>query len=464
MTDIPKIVIVGGGISGLSAAFFLKQKLQDQAQIILLEKENRLGGLIQTERDNGFLIEGGPESFVSRKPAGIKLCEALGIRSELIESNQDTNRTFILHKKKFVGIPSGIFSPFGKPLSPILKSLLLSRLLSLNGKIRLMREPLVPRNRTDTDESLRDFIERRLGPEFYGNLFAPLFAGVYGGEPGSLSAKLVLREYVEAEKKYGSIFKALLAANSGPPEFHPFKSVFVTLKSGLGTLIERLKQEISPESIRLNQMILGITRSGEKYQIKFQNGQEEIADAIILSTAAYVSADLARDIDPSLSYALNQIQYASGSVFTFGFNRADIKHPLNGYGFLVPAGERLSFTACTWSSSKWDKRAPYDKVLLRTYCPGIPQNSSLMQENVISELKNILQLKKAPILREIHLHPRSLPQYETGHEHRLAEIKSRLSEHPGLYLTGAAYGGIGIPDCIENAKSAAEQAAVSIRK
>lgn len=457
-----QVVIVGGGITGLACAYHLLKKGLS-CQVLLLEKEEKLGGKIRTEQHGSFVIETGPESFVRFKPAPLGLCEEVGLTDQLIEPKPENRKTYLLHHGKLLEMPEGIFSPFSQSFASLFKTFAFSPFFSVAGKMRIAVEPMIPKPKIPQDEPLKHFIERRLGREFYANLLAPLLMGVYGGDPAPLSTKLVLREYYEAEQKFGSLFRAFL--NSPPNRKRSAKSVFVTLQNGLFTLIERLSKLLGKEVFRVGAPVKEIVKESPGYRIVPLDRTPILADAVLLTTPAYAAAAVTKSLDGSLSAALEQIPYASSTVMTLAFHRDQVTHPLTGYGFLVPQKENLSFTACTWTSSKWPKRAPEGEILLRIYVPETAHDPERSLAQACRELEPLLGFTSKPILSLAHSHPQSLPQYLTGHEENVTRIeKLLLSRHPGLFVAGAAYHGVGIADCIQSGQKGADQLATFLQR
>ncbi len=431
-------------------------------EIALLEKEPILGGQISTLHHDDFLIEEGPESFVRYKKGGLELCEALGLQNELIVPHPKNRSTFILKNGKLVHFPRGVMNPFSQSIFSLISTFLFTPLLSSKGKLRLALEPWIPPRNSGSDETIEAFANRRLGAEFCQNLLLPLLSGVYGPEAGSLSVRALLKEYASAEQTSGSIFRALRKKQSTEKTpLHSTKSietsVFISLHGGLAKLVQALQDSLTECHIVVNTRVRSIEKNSSGYGIFTQAGEKLMeADALLMATPAYMTASLVRPIDPELAHRLDSIPYGSGLVFTFGFYDNQVKRPLRGTGFLVPKKEKLPFHACTWSSSKWTDRAPKGKVLIRTYVSISEQFTDFEQlrNSVLDALRHILKISGEPILSETHPHFRSLPQYPLNYEDTLASIRQSLTKHRGLFLAGAAYGGVGIPDCILSADNA----------
>lgn len=411
-------------------------------------------------RRDGFCVETGPESFISYKPAAIELCKAVGLECDLIEPRPENRKTFVMLRGKLVEMPEGILSIFSQPALRVAKTFLGTRLLSWRGKIRLCMGPLMGRGRDANadDESLASFFKRRVGMELFENLMEPLLSGVYGGDAGSLSMKVLLKPFFEAEKKHGSLFRAVLAANASETRRDGAgKSVFISLRGGLGSLAEKTAAALAGVEKRCGAAAAGVEKRDGGYSVALADGEAVRADAVLLALPAFAASSLLRRLDGELAGELDAIPYDSSAVVTLGFDRGAIRHDLRGYGFIVPKKERLPIIACTWSSSKWEERAPDGKVLLRCYIDNPDADPREMQVEALQSLTPILGIQRAPMLSMVHAHPRSMPQYVVGHEARAARIAALAKKHAGLFLAGSAFDGVGIPDCVRSGKTAAER-------
>jgi len=447
------VAVVGAGITGLSAAYFLERLSPTPERILLIEKAKTVGGLIETFRWENFLLEKGPEALISYKKSGIQLCKDLGLEPSLFESNPENNRTFMVKNGKLFPLPYGILSPLRQPKLRLAATFAFTPLLSLKAKIRMALELLVPPKDTPGDESIRHFVSRRMGKDFFETLVEPLLSGVYGKNPGDLSAGMVLKELVSAEERYGGITKALLhsKALTGPR-----KSIFVSLKEGLGQLTRRLAESLTSTKIFLNCEVTAIQKNGQGWHLMGSDGLNENVDAIVMACPAFAASRLIQPFDEVLAGHLGGIEYSSATIFTYAFNREDVGHALNGYGFLIPPEENIPIHACTWTSSKWDHRAPPGKVIIRAYAPMLVTDEAT-QQIILNYLRSLLSIKNGPLFEEVYPLPYSMPFYRVGHSERLLKIKKNLSNHPGLFLAGAAYEGVGISDCIDSARRASEE-------
>jgi len=435
------VFIVGGGISGLSAAWYL-----DKAGIraTLVEQSARLGGVIQTEHVQGSTLEAGPDSFLAIKPAALELIRNVGLADQVIGSNDHSRSTFIQKRGRLEPLPDGMMMMVPTKILPVVRS----RLLGWGTKIKMGLE-YFRRPSEQPDRSVRDFLHDHYGQESVDYLAEPLLAGIYGGDPAQLSANSVLTRFVELEKKYGSLTRGILAErrpSSGGP-------LFRTLRGGLSTLIEALEGSVD----RVQGTAEALERIAGMWRVRV-NGEWTQAGSVVLAVRAYQAAALLQPHAPELASLLNAIPYTSSLTLSIGFNRAGIKHPLNGHGFLVPKLERKHVKACTWVHRKFDYRVPENQVVMRCFMSGesLDQSDSALLDIARAELRDIMGVEAEPIFHTIHRWPRSMAQYTVGHEKRIEEVRSRAGALSGLYLAGNYFDGIGIPDCIRLGKAAAE--------
>lgn len=453
---------MGGGISGLAAAYYVLKGAKaagEAVRVTVIEAAPSFGGKIVTERTGGFLVEGGPDSFISLKPEAIALCEELGLAGELVRTNAALQRTFILCRGRLEPIPDGMESLVPSRLLPFLGT----RLLSSAGKARLAMDLFVPPRADGADESVADFIERRLGREFYDRVAEPLLAGIYSGDARKLSLRSTFPQLAAMEGAYGSLVKAVLAhRRAAKPEGE--WSLFVTLKDGVGRLVERLATvlELEGAQLRTSARVDGIKRfAGRPYEVRFEDGPALEAEAVVLATPAFESARLLRGLDGRLSAELDQLHYNPAATVTLAYEKP-FDHPLEGFGFVVPRLEGRALLACTWSSSKYPGRAPDDHVILRAYFGGVAAQRWLalsdrgLAELARSELDEVMGIRRDPVLSRVFRWERAMPQYSVGHRRWLDGVETMTRAHPGLHLTGAAFRGVGIPDCIKDAAATAK--------
>lgn len=448
------VVIIGGGISGLAAA---QRLLEQNVYVTILEASNRLGGTIQTEHRDGFLLERGPDSFISEKPQAVELAKRLGLESRLIQTNEQFRRSFIVRDGRLRPVPEGFQLLAPSRLWPFITS----DIFSVAGKARMAADLLLPRKHTNgtNDESLASFVRRRLGVEALDRMAQPMVGGIYTADPETLSLRATLPRFLEMEREHRSLILAMLrqgraqkVGTSGARY-----SLFLSFDRGMQVLVDALAQ--IKADIRFNTLAVRLKREGAVWTITTSDGEEIKADKVCIALPAYVAATL---LNGHLAEKLRQIKYASTATINFAYKRSAIAHPLNGFGFVVPFIEKRSLIACTFSSVKFSGRAPEGHVLLRAFAGGALQpeifalDESEMAARVEADLRELLGIDEAPLFVETAKWERSMPQYEVGHLERVSEIEKMTSELPGLTLAGNAYRGAGIPDCIRSGEAAAE--------
>jgi len=451
-------VIVGGGIAGLAAAYELSQSA---ASFVVLERAPRAGGVIVSESIDGFTIDGGPDSLLIQKPAAIKLCEELGLGDRLVATKpprlayiQRGGRLHALPAASVLGIPTRI-GPFAR-----------TSLFSLRGKLRMAAEVAVPARRDGGDESIGAFIERRFGAEARTYLAEPLLAGIHAGDVDRLSVRALFPRLVEAEAKHGSLLRAFRNPAEPRPESHgrgpAIEGAFKSLPGGLTEMIDALVRAIGTTAIRTNTSVSSIGGSGP-FTVRTAAGEEISARAVIVATPAYVTSGLMRDRDDELSRFCGEVRYASAGTVAFAFRRGAVAHPLSGSGFVVPQVEGSGILAASWLSSKWPHRAPEDRVLLRTFVGGARDPQALERSDAelvarsIAALTPLLGIRNEPLFTRVYRFDRGNAQHEVGHLARMAAIDKALARHPGLFLTGSGFRGVGIPDCVADGRATARQ-------
>lgn len=480
MTVSPrKIVIIGGGLSGLSAAYYVRKYYREagiQPDITLIEKDKALGGKIETLQRDGFVIEKGPDSFLARKTAMSDLARELKLDHELVTTNPNAKKTYILQRGKLHPMPAGLVLGIPTELKPFLQS----GLVSFSGKMRALMDFVLPPRRSSEDESLGDLIERRLGTEVLENMTEPLLAGIYAGDMRKISLQATFPQFGEVERQYGSLIRGMTTGKK-PAETHTGtkKSAFLTFRKGLQSLVHALIQDLHDVEQRTGTgaRALKIRSSGKsaeaapatRYEVELENGEILQADDVYVTVQNFAAAQLLRPhVDVS---ALDAVNYVSVANVVMAFSRKDIVTEYDGSGFLVPRKEGRNITACTWTSTKWLHTSPDDKVLLRCYVgrSGDEQNVDLpdeaLAELVRKDLKEIMGITAVPLFTEITRLRSSMPQYPVGHPGRIAGLRSELEQKlPGVYAFGAGYDGIGMPDCIKQAKLTAVAAAAGLEK
>ena len=534
-----RIVIIGGGITGLAAAHRIVEQVRASGEAVdlkLLEAGSRLGGIVQTQERDGFLVETGPDSFISEKPAALELAKRLGLEAHLIVTNQEHRHSFIVRKGRLLPVPEGFQLLAPARFWPFVKS----DIFSWSGKARMALDLLLPRrklNGSDDEESLAQFVRRRLGQEALERMAQPMVGGIYTADPEQLSLRATMPRFLEMEREHGSLIRALRkqiarqgadsakqGADSGASGAR--YSLFLSFDRGMQVLTDKLVERISnfrseisdfrsevsdfrseisnlksqipatgalsQSPIQLNTKVESITleyasfergtesvgaasarvasagaasadKRSTQWRLLTSNNQTLIADAVCLALPAYVSANLLRNLDAQLAAELAGISYASSATINLGYQRDDIPHPLDGFGFVVPFIERRALIACTFSSVKFAGRAPQGQVLLRAFVGGAlqPELMQLDQDEmlarVLHDLRDLLGIERPPIFSEVTKWEHSMPQYHLGHLERVKRIEERVASLPGLVLAGNAYSGTGIPDCVRNGEAAADQ-------
>ncbi len=462
-------MVAGGGMSGLSAAYHLQQaarKRKCSLRVTLVEADTRLGGKIQTDRHDGLVIEEGPDSFLSSKPAALKLCQELGLEDDLVGTTESGGGTYILHSGRLEPLPEGITMLVPTKLRPLLTS----SLLSPWGKLRMGLDFFIPPRRDEADESVGHFVRRRLGREAFEHMAQPLLSGIYAGDADRLSLLATFPRLRESELKHGSLTRGMLAqrrqARVSRPSV-PRRSAFLSLQGGLSTLVEALRAALGGVDLRAGTTLTTVDRSGNGYSVSLSDGERIEADALILAIPAYAASDLLGGFDAELAWLLNGIPYVSTATATLAYRKSDLPATGAGRGFVIPRVENRELTAVTWVTNKFPGRAPDDIALVRGFVgrAGREQAVDLPDEEIAAlvrrELHEILNITADPVDARVYRWRRALPQYELGHTERVDRIEARVSDLPGIVLAGSAYRGVGIPDCIESGQRAAN--AVLIR-
>ena len=450
---MPDTLIIGGGISGLSAAYYLRK---GGAQPTIVESRPRLGGVIQTERIEGCTIEAGPDSFLSAKPAALELIRELGMTDDVIGSNDHLRVTFVRKGGRLVPLPDGLMMMVPTKILPLLTT----PLLSLGTKVRMGMELLRAPQPRPGDESVADFVREHYGQEAVDYLAEPLLSGIYGGDPTQLSVTAVLPRFVELSKEYGSLTRGVLASRAKARSNGTAAPLFRTLKGGLGTLIDAVTAAAKPEMISGRAEAIERTPFGFRVRI----GSNWIESRhVVVATEAHNAGPLLTSLDARLGELLSSVAYSSSMTVAVGFDARDFQNPPVGFGFLVPKKERRRLVACTWVGTKFPNRVAEGKIVARCFLGGMEDAGVLAESDdavaakVTRELREIAGVTARPLFTRIFRWPRSMAQYTVGHPARLAEIEARVAAISGLHLAGNAYHGIGIPDCIRMGKTAAEK-------
>lgn len=459
-----RVVIIGGGIAGLAAAYRLSYH---SSEITLIESDLRLGGKIVTERVDGFVIEGGPDAFLSLKPRGLGLCRELGLENRLHGTNEKIRRTYVMRDGKLHELPEGLTGLIPTRFGPMIKTGLISPL----GKLRMGLDYLIPPQSPNGDESLAAFVERRLGRELYDRLIEPLMGGIYAGDGARLSLAATFPQLRQAELEHGGLIRGMLATKKKTPAPKPGAkqwAAFLTPTTGLVEIVEALEAKLrrANAEVQLGKRAVRVEAMSLGYTVRLENGEALRAEAVIFAAPAYVTADLNANLDSQLCDALRAIPYVSTATVSVAYRLSDTRGacPLDGYGYIIPRAEDRPLLACTWTSTKFPHRAPQGFGLIRAFVGRAGQEGALdgadaeLLQLVRGELRRTLGITAPPILHRICRWPKAMPQYTLGHLERLAVIEERLAAHPGLFVAGNAYRGIGIPDCIASGEAAAEAA------
>lgn len=447
-----RVVVVGGGIAGLAAACRLESVLSG-TEVMLVERDEKLGGKLRTEHVDGFVIEAAADSFLSRKERGVGLVEELGLREELIGRRPEHHQSFVRRGDHLHPLPEGLTGMIPTSLDALERS----QLLSPAGRARFAAESEIPPATGHSDESVASFVSRRFGREAYDALVEPLMTGIYGGDGEQLSLHATFPQLRVLELEHGSLVRGLSAPL--PSDLPPF----VSLRSGMGALVAALVESFERTQVLVGRAVARVSRGATGYEVALADGEVVEAEGIVVATPAFVSAELLTDLDADLAAVHAAIPYASSVVVSLAFSRADLL-PLDGYGYVVPRVEGTDVLACTWSSQKWEGRAPEGAVLVRVYAGryGGQDMTASPDDDLVALARDELAhlgISAEPLLARIHRWPLGMPQYILGHPERLARIDAALSEHPGLAVAGAAYRGVGIPDCIRSGEAAAEAVA-----
>jgi len=465
-----RIAIIGGGIAGLAAAHRVLEiapALGVSVEVAVCEAADRPGGTIATERADDYLIESGPDSFLTEKPWALALCERLALAGGVIATRRDRRRTYVVRRGRLVALPDG----FALMAPTRFGSVVRSRLFSWSGKARLALDLVLPRGPARDDESLGSFVTRRFGREVLERVAQPMIAGIYTADPDTLSLAATMPRFLEMERRDRSLILALLRAQRrqeraarARQESGPRWTLFAAPRGGMGTLIDTLALRLPFGAMRLGTRVRSVTaKAGAGYRVEVDGGPPLSTDGIIVAAPAHRAAALLSRLDAGLAGLLGAVPYASSVGVTFAYRREQIRHPLDGFGFVVPAIERLPLLACTFSSIKFEGRAPEGRVLLRAFLGGALRPDDIEEEDgaligaAEGALGRLLGISGRPHLVRVHRHPKAMPQYLVGHLARVEQIEVRAARHRAFALAGSAYRGVGIPDCIRSGETAAER-------
>jgi oxygen-dependent protoporphyrinogen oxidase len=448
------VIVVGAGIAGLAAAFELQRR---GLAVRVLEASDRAGGVIATERFDGWVVEAGPDSLLVQKPAAVALCRELGIAGRLVPT-LPPRTAFVLRDGSLHPIVEGSF--LGFPIS--LRALALSSLFTVAGRLRMACEVAIPRRGDDEDESVAAFVRRRFGQEAVDYIADPLLAGIHAGDVDRLSMRALFPRLTDAEREHGSVIRAFRAMRVTPSP----RGAFVSLPGGLAELVDATVAALAPGTVACGARVTEVKRD-QAYAVSSTAGLLH-ARSVVLAVPAYAAGALLRSFDTTLAARCERVPYASTATVAFGYRRNQIAHPMRGSGFVVPRAEHRALMAGTWVSSKWPDRAPDDHVLLRGFLGGgrdphrLDRGDAELIDTAREELAALLGIHGAPVFARLYRWTRQSPQYEVGHHQRLAAIEEGLRAIPGVFVTGSGFRAIGIPDCIADGREIGARAAAFV--
>lgn len=452
MNSRTDVVVVGGGVTGLAAAHAL-HRARPELNVVLVEERDKLGGNIVTERKDGFLLDGGPDSFLSTKPQGLELCRELGLEPELIRPRSEARKVYMLHDGALEPMPAGLALAIPTRVGPMLKTPLLGPM----AKLRILGDLVLPRG-SHEDESIAAFLGRRFGPQAVERLAGPLLGGIYAGDIGELSIRSTFPQLVDLLERRGSLIRGFLAMTKGRSGEAP--SPFVSLESGMGRLIEALAAGLPAGSARTGRKVERIEPDGDRLSVVLDANERIDARAVVLATPAHVAASVIPD--EAAARELREIPYLSTATVFFALDQSQVEHSLDATGFVARKGE-ARIIASTWVSSKWQHRAPDGRVLVRAFLGGARAKVDVKRasdDDLVSIAREELERVMGPLgpasFTRVFRYIDANPQPIVGHAARVDRARTRLKDLPGLYLAGAAYDGVGIPDCIRQARTAVD--------
>lgn len=453
-----KVVIIGGGITGLTTAFYLQKKVKEEnlpLDVQLIEASHRLGGKAQTVVKDGYIIERGPDSFLERKTSASRLAKEVGMADKLV--NNASGRSFVLARERLHPMPEGSFMGIPTQITPFVTT----GLFSLPGKFRAAGDFILPRSEPVEDQSLGEFFRRRLGDEVVENLIEPLLSGIYAGDIDRMSLMATFPNFYRLEQKYRSIVLGIKKTMPTPKKSERKKGIFLNFSTGLQSFISAIESKLTPGSVLKSTRVDNVSKQNGKYVIDLNSGQQMMADSIVVATPHYVTGSMFSEYD--LFSLLDEMPATSVANVALAFPESAIKQDIDGTGFVVSRNSDYSITACTWTHKKWPHSAPEGKALLRCYV-GRPGHETIvdLSDNqiikiVLEDLNKTMNITAEPELAVVTRWKDSMPQYTVGHVQRIQKVKKDLSEQlPGVFIAGGSYEGVGLPDCIDQGEAAVE--------
>ncbi len=496
--QLPVIAVIGGGMAGLGAAHALETARREAGtgaaapfDWVLLERADYLGGKVRTERVDGFVIEGGPDSFIADKPWPMELARKVGISERLLDSNEDIRKSYVFSRGRLHELPEGLVLMVPTRLVPFA----LSSLITWRGKLRMGLDLVLPRGHPGDDESLGDFVRRRLGREALAKVAEPIVAGIHAGDPEQMSVRATFPMFLEMEEKHRSLIVGMIrrrrerarAARPLParplpaPGSAPAKprAYFLAFATGLADLADAVVADLPADRLRTGVAVESMVRESPAgrgagpaelagYRLRLSDGSVLVVQAVVLAAPAFAAGELLRSVAPAAAADLSSIPYVTTATVSLAYRKADVARPLHGFGFVVPRAEERGIMAGTFSSLKFAGRAPDDGVLVRAFVgrAGREETTGLADDELVrlvrAELANIVGLRAEPLFDRIFRWPRGMPQYRVGHGALVERIESALGELPGVELAGGYLHGIGIGDCIREGGAAARRAVAHV--
>ncbi|QPC46006.1 protoporphyrinogen oxidase [Mangrovibacillus cuniculi] len=457
MEEKKRIVIIGGGLTGLTAAYYAQQEASANTEVLLVEASHRLGGKIETVNQNGFLIERGPDSYIARKESMTVLAKELGMEDQLVRNS--ATKSYVLVNKQLHPIPEGAVMGVPTEWRPFITS----GLFSLPGKMRAAYDLFLPKTATGADISIGQFFRRRLGDEVVENLIEPLLSGIYAGKIDDISLQATFPQFMKMEERERSLIKGLNKTRANVPKNAPKKGQFLTFKNGLESFIDELSSRLKEESVYRRTKVVDLERMGQRYKLKLSNDETMEADAVIST----LPQQALHTLFPTVTSLKEWKETPSGSVATvaMGFKAENVQVPFDGTGFVVSRKSDYSIKACTWTDKKWPHSTPEGHVMLRCFVgkPGheaiVDLSDDQIQQAVLEDLKDILGIEAKPLFTNVTRWKKAMPQYQVGHKQKVQRLEAELkAKWPGVWITGSSFGGVGLPDCIDQGKKAALEA------